>query len=258
MYNVDIISKNAVYYLPVDSILPNPYQPRKDLREIKSLVNSVKQYGVIEPITVRKIGRSYELVNGQRRLKAVKLAGFDEIPSIIVEVSDRDSAVISILENLERKELGCFEKAEAYKTIMEDFDHTPEELAQLLCVSREDIFNQLQLLKLKGSVKKSILENNAEECAVAICQLEKEENQIELLDKINSQGLGVKGACKIIEELKNGNSSRVKVKKYFKDIRLFINTVKQATEIMCQAGKQTSYTVEHKGDEYEIKILIKE
>lgn len=258
MYNVDIISKNAVYYLPVDRIMPNPYDPRKSLGDIKALVSSVKQYGLIEPIVVRKIGRGYELVSGHRRLRAVKQAGFDEIPSIIVEVNDRDSAVISVLENEQRLSLNSFERADALRNIMNDFGHSSLELGQLLCTSHNDIMDKMKLLTLNNNIKKSILENNIEFCADTLCQLDNEENQLEAIDKIKSRGLGKKGAVKVVEEIKNGKEPKTKVKKCFKDIRLFINTIKQVVDIMCQSGKQTSYTVEHSERGYEIKILVQE
>lgn len=260
MQNVDIISRPAVFYLPIDNILPNPYEPRRrcDTKLLKELTASVKRYGIIEPVTVRMVGGKYELVNGHRRVRAGKMAGLAEIPAVVVAVNDRDCAVVSAVENLHRERINYFDLALAFKAIMEDFGYNTEELAQMLCLSRDFVEEKLRLLSLSKEIKSQLLRLGlSEEYGVIVACMEKPEKQKELLSKIEEQGLDVKSALKLMEGMKNGQP-KMKVKKCFKDIRLFINTVKQATEIMCASGVETSYIVEQKDKGCEIRIFIQQ
>ena len=140
----------------------------------------------MQPISVRMIGNSnYELVAGERRLRACKNAGMDVIPAVLIEVSDKDSAVLSLIENLQREELNFLEEADAYFNLMKDYGFTQEELARSVGKSQSTIANKLRLLKLSPAVKKLLLEHNlSERHARALIKLPDEDIQMEVLKKV--------------------------------------------------------------------------
>ena len=152
----------SIEYIPVHLVRPNPYQPRKVFSQsaLEDLAFSIQEHGLMQPITVRMIGSSYELIAGERRLKASKLAGLQEIPAVIVEVTTQDSAVLALIENLQRENLNYLEESEAYKLIMQDYGYTQQELAQTLGKNQSTIANKLRLLKLPTSVKKQLMAYN--------------------------------------------------------------------------------------------------
>lgn len=138
------LSENkTIINIPIESIAPNPYQPRKSFNNISldELSESIKSYGVLQPINVRKIGENgYELIAGERRLRAAKLAGMKEIPAIVVEVVEQDSAVIALIENLQREDLNFLDEAEGYYNLIHDHGMTQEELSK----SRKKPINHCQ------------------------------------------------------------------------------------------------------------------
>ena len=148
-------SKKDIVYISVDSIRPNPYQPRKRFSKasLDELCESIKQYGVIQPINVRKIGNNhYELVAGERRLRAAIMAGLDKIPAIIIDVNDNDSAILALIENLQREDLNYLEEAEGYNNLIMEHNLTQEELAMRIGKSQSTIANKIRLLRLSPLV----------------------------------------------------------------------------------------------------------
>lgn len=136
--------------LPVEAISPNPQQPRKDfnIKTLGELSESVKRSGVLQPVIVRKVGLGYELVIGERRWRAAKMAGLEKIPAVVRDVSDKESIELALVENLLREDLNPIEEAEAYRKLLADFGWTQEELAQHVGKDRSSIANYLRLLKL--------------------------------------------------------------------------------------------------------------
>jgi ParB family transcriptional regulator, chromosome partitioning protein len=136
--------------LPVDSIAPNPKQPRKDFddKALQDLAASLRQSGVLQPVVVRRLGEGYQLVVGERRWRAAKLVGMARIPAVIREVSDAESLELALVENLLREDLNPMEEAEAYQRLLAEFGWTQEELAQRVSRDRSSIANCLRLLKL--------------------------------------------------------------------------------------------------------------
>ncbi len=140
--------QSEIKYIPIDSIKPNPYQPRKDFNKkaLEELSQSIKTYGVIQPISVRKLqDNSYELVAGERRLRASELANLKEIPAIIVDYRDKESAMIALIENLQREDLNFIEEAEGYRNLIEDHGFTQQELAEKIGKSQSTIANKLMI-----------------------------------------------------------------------------------------------------------------
>jgi len=154
----DLEGKEGALYCTLDEIQVNPYQPRTvfDQEKIEELTRSIKEKGVIQPLLVRKVGGGYQLVAGERRLRAAKKAGLEKIPVVVREISKTELLEYSLIENLQRENLNPIEEAEAYKKLMKDFDYTQQKVSQVLGKNRATVANQLRLLKLPGVVKKSL------------------------------------------------------------------------------------------------------
>ena len=155
--------EREVARIPIEAIRPNPYQPRRVFAQeaLEELCASIKQYGLLQPISVRKAGNdAYELIAGERRLRACRMAGLTTIDAIVFSAYEQDSAVIAMMENLQRENLHYMEEAEGYRNMMEDYGLTQEELAAKLSKSQSSIANKLRILKLEDSVKKLLLEHH--------------------------------------------------------------------------------------------------
>jgi ParB family chromosome partitioning protein len=255
----------AIINIPVDKIAPNPYQPRKEFSgsSIEELAASIKEYGVLQPINVRKIGESgFELVSGERRLRASKLAGKSEIPSVIIEVAEQDSAVIALIENLQREDLNFMEEAEGYHNLINDHGMTQEELAKKVGKKQSTIANKLRLLKLNNSIKKTILENElTERHARALLKLHDEVLQEKALQSIVKKGLNVKKAEELVEKIideaavtsEEPKRGRIKGKINY---NIFINTIKNAYKEILKAGCKVEYAQVDKGEFIEVTVKI--
>ncbi|MCT4687683.1 nucleoid occlusion protein [Vallitalea sp.] len=261
-----MINEYNVTFISVNNIRPNPYQPRRvfDKLMLDELANSIKEFGIMQPISVRRINDEYyELIAGERRLRASKLAGLTEIPAIIIDVNDKDSAVIALVENLQRENLNYIEEAEGYYNLINDYDLTQGEVAKQVGKSQSTIANKLRLLKLSNNVKKVLLDNNlSERHARALLKLPNEELQLNILNKVVEQSLNVKKTEELIDRTLNrlieqvNKKDKAKVKRYLKDIRIFTNTIKQAVDMMESSGIDIDYKVKEVDDSYEINIVI--
>lgn len=161
LFNTDeVVAGEKVEKIPVRDIKPNPYQPRKEFKKeaLEELAESIKEHGVLQPVVVRKQGKGYELVVGERRFRAAKMALQKEIPAIIREFNQQQMMELAILENLQREDLTALEEAEAYQNLMENLNFTQEQLAQRLGKSRPYIANQVRLLSLPKDVQQLIAE----------------------------------------------------------------------------------------------------
>lgn len=181
--------------LNVDDIRPNPYQPRTIFDEdaLNELAQSIKENGVFQPIIVKKSIKGYDVIAGERRLRASKLAGNKTIPAIIRQLSDEKMAEIALLENLQRENLNALEEAKAYKSLLEKLNLTQEELAQKVSKSRSHITNMIGLLRLPGEVQDMIIEGKLSMGhARALSKLEDEEEIIKMANSIVENGLTVR------------------------------------------------------------------
>lgn len=158
---IESATENDIKEIPVGEIRPNPYQPRKTFNDdaLKELSESIKNYGVFQPIIVKKSIKGYDLIAGERRLRASKLAGLEKIPAIVKEFTDEEMREISLLENLQRENLTAIELAWAYKGIIDNLDIRQEDLAQKIGKSRAHVTNILGLLNLPDNVQKMVLNN---------------------------------------------------------------------------------------------------
>lgn len=225
-----------IIHIKVENIVPNIYQPRKYFNKeaLSELSNSIVNHGIIQPLTVRKIGDIYELVAGERRLRAAKLANLTEVPCTVVNITERESAEIALLENLQREDLNFIEEAEAYYNLIQDHNFTQEQLANRMGKKQSTIANKLRLLKLSSKVREICLQNNlTERHARALLTLPNEKLQLKVIKTVVKKGLNVKG----IEDLINkellklaGEELNSKGKKKILGVfptKIYVNSIKQ-------------------------------
>ncbi len=256
-----------ITYVGIENIRPNPYQPRKQFNKIslEELSESIKQYGVIQPINVRKLSSNmYELVAGERRLRAATMAGLKEIPAIVININDNDSAVMALIENLQREDLSYMEEAEGYNNLISDHGFTQEELATKIGKSQSTIANKIRLLKLPPLVKKILADNSlTERHARALLKLHDEQLQLKVLKNVCEKGLNVKKTEDLVERAidrftrqENEKKNKGKFTRAIKDIRIFVNTIKQSIELMKKSGVDAKAAQFDRGSYVEFIVRI--
>lgn len=253
-----------VMEIPIHDIVPNPYQPRKVFSQsaLEELSKSIKVYGILQPITVRVKDDKYELIAGERRLRAAKLAKIEVIPAIINNMSDESSAVLALLENLQREDLNFIEEAMGYENLIKEHDFTQQQLAEKLGKNQSTIANKLRILRLPNDIKIRLVENNlTERHARALLKLPNEELMKEVLEKIIKGDLTVKKTEKLIkdilEELEALHEDDKKPNiKGSMAIRIYLNTMKQAFDAIIGTGIEAKYKEVDKGDYMEVVVKI--
>ncbi len=252
-------------YLPIESVRPNPYQPRHamDKDSLEELCASIKQYGLMQPVVVRQVNEcDYELIAGERRLRACRMAGMSQISAIVVRAGGTDSAVMALIENIQRENLGYIEEAEAFCTLLSEHGITQEELAARLGKGQSTIANKIRILKLSPEIRELLSENNlSERHARALLRLCDEKSRIKALNIIISRGLNVVKSEELIEEMLNKEEVAENAPKQyniraFRDVRIFSNTIRQAVDMMKKSGIAAKSTKVENEEyiEYTIKI----
>lgn len=256
--------------IPVDQIIPNPNQPRKIFKDEKlnELANSIKTFGVIQPIQVRQIDQDlYELVSGERRLRASKMAGKTMIPAMEMKMSDQDSAVLAIVENIQREDLNFFEEAESYRQLMKYYNMTQEQVASLLGKSQSFIANKIRLLKLDDKIILQVKEHQlSERHARALLRIPDQEIQQEVIDQIVKKDLNVKKTEHLVEKIRdevltNNYDEKITPEKKarvksFINAQIYINTIKSAFKMVKENKKDAKYKETEKKNSIEITITI--
>jgi len=256
--------KEKIHNIPVDMIERNPNQPRKLFSEgpLFELAESIRVCGIIQPLNVRKIGENkYELISGERRLKASKLIGLKTVPAVIMSVEEETSAVIALIENLQREDLSFFEEALAYERLIKNYSFTQDALAFKLGKSQSAIANKMRLLKLSDDIKAKVVEYNlTERHCRALLKIIDEDTRLKVLSVIISKNMNVTETENYIDELKRKNVAAEKKERriipLFKDIRIFSNTVKQAVDMMKKAGVNADTKKKETDDYIEYFIRI--
>ena len=240
--------------IPVSMISPNPDQPRRRFppEALNGLAKSIEQDGVIQPLTVRQSGEGYVLVTGERRLRAAKLAGGTSVPCVVVKITDKRSAVIALVENIQRADLDCFEEAEAIRTLINEYSIPRDEIALRLGLAQSTVSNKLRLLRLTPSQRRLICESSlTERHARALLRLSDEGEINEALAHIVSERMTVSQAEALIEGMCNEEKKRRSYRRRaaaLGDVRLFSNTVDKAVKVMKLAGVEATMTrTEHDG-----------
>ncbi|MGE5541883.1 MAG: ParB/RepB/Spo0J family partition protein [Bacillota bacterium] len=252
--------------IPVDSILFIPYQPRDGPGDgLEELCESIKAHGVIQPVIVRRTGAGYELVAGERRVRACKMAGMERIPAIVRDYDDRSSAVAALIENVQRAGLQPLDEAEAYRRLAAEFHLTQGEVARAVGLSQAAVANKIRLLKLCDEVKAALRSGRiAERHGRALLRLEGSEAQARALDTVLRRGLSVGETEALVEEVLAGNRGggplggrrrlRMRVG-VFKDVRLFVNSFRAAINSLRRAG--IAATLEERESETEIEMTMR-
>lgn len=196
---------NIVLDVPVDNIRPNPHQPRKEFDEdrLHELSESIDTHGLIQPITVRYIGeKRFELISGERRLRAAKLAGIEEIPAYIREVNDEDIISFALIENIQREDLNPIEVALGYQRLIEEADYTQAKVAERVGKSRTTITNMLRLLNLPAYIQAALRDNKISMGhARALLPIEDEEDKKEIFNKVIDNGFSVRKTEQAVKDL---------------------------------------------------------
>lgn len=264
---VDADMIKDIVYINVENIRPNPYQPRKHFNKpaLEELCNSIKQYGVLQPINVRQVSNShYELVAGERRLRATVMAGLDKIPAIIINIDDNDSAILALIENLQREDLNYLEEAEGYNNLIVEHNLTQEELACKIGKSQSTIANKIRLLRLSPIIKKILIDNSlTERHARALLKLHDEQLQLKVIRYVCDKGLNVKKTDELVQKVIERYSGKMalktsgkKINKSIKDMRIFINTIKQAIDLMKKSGLNAKAAQFDRGEYFEFVVRV--
>lgn len=252
---------NDVIKLPINKIKRNPHQPRKVFNddELQELARSIESVGLIQPITVRSTGEYFELISGERRLLASQKAGLDQIPSVIIKADNNNSAIMALVENLQRKDLNFIEEANAFKKLIENHQLKQKEIAEQVGKSQSTISNKLRLLNLSQSVldKASDYHLTERHCR-ALLKLDTQAIRLEVLEEINKKELNVKQTNRLVDRI-NALETKEKRKrntKYKISSNIYINTIKKAYDTILETGVDANFEKNEYDDHFEVKITI--
>ncbi len=249
--------------LEIEGLKPNPYQIRRNFnaKSLRSLASSIKEVGVLSPIVVRSTSQGYEIVFGERRVRAAHMAGLKTIPAIIVRAGDRECALLSLAENLHRENLSLFEEAEGHFNLISYHKVKKEPLSKKLALENSRINEKIRLLSLAAPIRYKIEENNIDEpTARELLKLHNEEKQAEIIEKIVQGGLNKKQTALLVKNtlremaFQKGNEKRHK--KEGADLPLYINTVRETLQLLKNNGAKAELTQTEtdKSIEFSIKI----
>ncbi|MBR4892868.1 MAG: ParB/RepB/Spo0J family partition protein [Clostridia bacterium] len=247
MISAKVVDKPRLMFISPDMIVPNKYQPRKDFDESKlyELSRSIKEHGILQPLTVKQIEKDlYELIAGERRLRAAKLIGLATVPVIVKKFSREESMVLSIIENIQRHDLTFFEEADSYRKLIEECNLTQEELAKKLGKNQSTVANKLRLLKLEPDLKQIIIDNNlTERHARCLIKLDEYELREKAINEIISKNLNVAqteslilGLLGEVKRENKKNHTKLRCVSLFKDLRIFSSTINQTVDLIRQSG----------------------
>lgn len=231
-----------VQYIPLGRIRPNPQQPRHSFDEegLAELAASIRSCGILQPLTVRRAGEGYELVAGERRLRAARIAGLREVPCLVAQVGEEDSALLALMENLQRRDLDCWEEAQAIARLISRYGLSQEEAARRLGRAQPTVANKLRLLRLPEDVRALLRENGlTERHARALLRLQDPEVQRRAAGDIVRRGMNVAQAEAYVEKLLQSaqvTPPRGRSTYIIKDVRVFLNSVDRGLHLMRQAG----------------------
>lgn len=252
----------------IESIQANRFQPRKTFPDesLEELAASIREFGVLQPLLVRPLEEGFELVAGERRLRASKLAGLAEVPVISREIGDKEVAEMAMIENLQREDLHFLEEAEGFQQLIVQFGFTQEELAKRVGKSQSTLANKLRLLKLEPQVRQRLQEERlSERHARALLKLESPEEQEEVLAAVCAEQLNVRQteeliACRQQSPEQGNEKSKKKERKrltgVIRDVRIFLNTIQQVADTMKQNGLAVQMQQRQEEDDIIVELRI--
>ena len=275
------LKKEKTLLLPLEELTPNPLQPRRrfDTEELNALCESIKVYGVIQPVAVKKIENlpnyapksraKYEIIAGERRWRASKMAGLTHIPCVIFDADRKDSALMALVENLQRSDLSFFEEALAMQTLMLMTGKSQIELAKSLSISKSTLSNKIRLLRLSERERLMAMENGfSERHCRALVRIENEKDRRPIMLAIIKEKLSAPEAERLVEEYITGieiipkkpkpqkSKMKPKIKGYIKDMRFLYNTLDKAVKLLDSSGYTANWTKEETENGLEVKISI--
>lgn len=251
-----------VQYIPLGRIRPNPQQPRRSFDEegLAELAASIRSCGILQPLTVRRAGEGYELVAGERRLRAARIAGLREVPCLVAQVGEEDSALLALMENLQRRDLDCWEEAQAIARLISRYGLSQEEAARRLGRAQPTVANKLRLLRLPEDVRALLRENGlTERHALALLRLQDPEVQRRAAGDMVRRGMNVAQAEAYVEKLLQSaqvTPPRGRSTYIIKDVRLFLNSVDRGLHLMRQAGVDAGWNRQDTDREILLTIRI--
>ena len=252
---------NRVQYLPVERIVPNPQQPRRQFSTegLQELAQSIGSYGILQPLTVRRTSGGYELIAGERRLRAAKLAGLWEVPCLLTVAGEESSSVLALIENIQRRDLHYFEEAAAIAQLIKTYGFSQEQAAGKLGKSQSAVANKLRLLRLSGECAALLREHDlSERHARALLRLADGEERLAALKTIIARGMNVAQTEEYIEDLLEKSAVTPPPRKptyIIKDVRIFLNSVHHQLGIMQRAG--VAAAAEREDTDEEIRLVIR-
>ncbi|MGB6408593.1 MAG: nucleoid occlusion protein [Planococcus donghaensis] len=256
-------ASEEVMKLPLDKIHANKYQPRTifDEEKIEELARTIHVHGVIQPIVVRNSEREgeYEIIAGERRFRAMKSLEWTEVPAIIRNLSDKETASIALIENLQREELTSIEEAHAYRNLLDIQEITQEALAQRLGKGQSTVANKLRLLKLPEEIQTALLNRQlTERHARALLQVKDAEQQKKLFDETIEESLNVKQLEAKVTKLLSTEPKKPKARKkaFSRDMRIAMNTIKESLSMVSKSGIDLTTEEEEHEEYYQITVKI--
>ena len=235
-----VLQPGKVLFLPLGSIRPNPAQPRRifDPTGLQELSASIRQYGILQPLTVRRQPGYFELIAGERRLRAAGLAGLHEVPCIVVSVDDQDSGMLALVENLQRRDLDYIEQAEGLARLMQQYHLTQEQAAQKVGKSQSAVANKLRLLKLPAPVLALLRASHlSERHARALLRLPDEQQQLHTLRLIAESDWTVAKTESYVETLLSPALPKRRLGRFvLRDMRVFFNSLNHQLDVIRAAG----------------------
>lgn len=256
------LKKSDQMDIPIEMVSANPDQPRKvfEEKELLELCDSIREFGVIQPIIVKREQKGlYIIIAGERRLKAAAMAGLKKIPAIVREADDKDSALLALVENVQRENLSYIEEAAAYKRLMEDYGLTQTEISKRVGKQQSTISNKIRILALPEDIRQVLAENQlTERHARALLKIGDEAVRKQILTRIVEHNLNVKQTEKLIEDVlkKQEEEKRKGEKLRFINYRIYLNTLKKAFSSISEIEKNARFYQEDKGEFLEVRILI--
>ena len=259
-----MLDSTRVLFLPVDEIAPNPDQPRRTFpqHELEELANSIRVLGLLQPLTVRRSEQGWELVAGERRRRAAKLAGLTQVPCLSLQIDSQRSSLLALVENLQRKDLDFWEEALALDKLITTYHLSQEEAARRIGKSQSAVANKLRLLKLPTAVLELLRDGGAtERHARALLPLQVPELQVQAAQRILDGGLTVAQTEALVNELLHPLPPAPPVRRprrvfVVKDVRLFLNTVNRGMALMRSAGVDAQCRREDRDGEILLTIHI--
>lgn len=253
---------SRVQYISLAQLSPNPQQPRRSFDEaaLRELADSIRAYGILQPLTVRRTPGGYQLVAGERRMRAARMAGLREVPCLVAQVDEQDAGMLALIENLQRRDLDCFEEAAAIARLISRYGLSQEQAAEKLGKSQSAVANKLRLLRLPQDVLSLLRKNGfTERHARALLRLPTAEAQQEAAALLVQEGWTVARTERYVEEVLQTEAPKEKKNRrplLIRDIRFFLNSLDHSLAVMRSAGVDAKCHRAEEGEDLLLTIRI--